>query len=78
MVKSASLQIEIILDIWNTLIMVSGDTATNVESLQTKSVGSRLTVLYNKYQCSGDLHVRLTMIKFSQVSIKQLGASIIN
>jgi hypothetical protein len=46
MVKSVSLQTEIMLDTWNILTMVSGGTVTNVASLQTKSVGSRaLTVL---------------------------------
>jgi hypothetical protein len=38
MEMSGLLQIEIILNIWNTLTMVSGDIVTNVDSLQIKSV----------------------------------------
>jgi len=37
MANSGSPQIEIILNIWNTLTTVSGDTVTNVDSLQIKS-----------------------------------------
>ena len=48
MVKSVSLQTEIMSDTWNILTMVSGGTVTNVASIQTKSVGSKaLTVLHN-------------------------------
>jgi hypothetical protein len=50
MVKSASLQIEIMPDIWNILIMVSGDTVTNAENLQTTSVVSiNLAALYDEH-----------------------------
>jgi len=38
MAMSGLLQIEIILNIWNTLTTVSGDIVTNVDSLQIKSV----------------------------------------
>ena len=38
MEMSGLLQIEIILDIWSTLTMGSGDIVTNVESLQIKNV----------------------------------------
>jgi len=38
MEMSGLLQIEIILNIWNTLTTVSGDIVTNVDSLQIKSV----------------------------------------
>jgi hypothetical protein len=37
MANSGSPQTEIILDIWNILTTVSGDTVTNVDSLQIKS-----------------------------------------
>jgi len=37
MENSESPQTEIILDIWNILTTVSGDTVTNVDSLQIKS-----------------------------------------
>jgi hypothetical protein len=54
MVMSALLRIEIILDIWNILIMANGGIVTNVGSLQTKSVPSRhLTDLYDKHQFLG-------------------------
>jgi hypothetical protein len=54
MVMSALLRIEIILDIWNILIMANGGIVTNVVSLQTKSVPSRhLTDLYDKHQFLG-------------------------
>lgn len=69
MVMSALLRIEIILDIWNILTMVSGGTVTNVASLQTRSVGSRvLTVLFDEYHCSGNLHAGPTVIKNNQTS----------
>lgn len=49
--------------------MVSGGTVTNVASLQTKSVGSRaLTVLFDEYHCSGNLHAGPTVIKNNQTS----------
>jgi len=54
MVMSALLRIEIILDIWNILIMANGGIVTNVVSLQTKSVPSgHLTDLYDKHQFLG-------------------------
>lgn len=69
MVKSVSLQTEIMLDTWNILTMVSGGTVTNVASLQTKSVGSRaLTVLFDEYHCSGNLHAGPTVIKNNKTS----------
>ena len=45
MANSGSPQTEIMLDTWNILTMVSGDTVTNVASLQTKSVGSRALIV---------------------------------
>jgi hypothetical protein len=49
--------------------MVSGGTVTNVASLQTRSVGSRvLTVLFDEYHCSGNLHAGPTVIKNNQTS----------
>jgi hypothetical protein len=49
MVRSESLQIEIIRDTCNILIMGSGATVKNVENIQTKSVRSRgLTIPYDE------------------------------
>jgi hypothetical protein len=50
MANSGSPQTEIILDIWNILTMASGDTVTNVDSLQIKSARLRVPkVLSDKY-----------------------------
>ena len=50
MEMSGLLQIEIILNIWNTLTTVSGDIVTNVDSLQIKSARLRLPkVLSDKH-----------------------------
>jgi hypothetical protein len=50
MANSGSPQTEIILDIWNILTTVSGDTVTNVDSLQIKSARLRVPkVLFDKH-----------------------------
>ena len=50
MANSGSPQTEIILDIWNILTTVSGDTVTNVESLPIKSARLRVPkVLSDKH-----------------------------
>ena len=50
MANSGLPQTEIILDIWNILTTVSGDTVTNVDSLQIKSARLRvLKVLFDKH-----------------------------
>jgi hypothetical protein len=50
MANSGSPQTEIILDIWNILTTASGDTVTNVDSLQIKSARLRvLKVLFDKH-----------------------------
>ena len=50
MANNGSPQTEIILDIWNILTTVSGDTVTNVDSLQIKSARLRVPkVLFDKH-----------------------------
>jgi hypothetical protein len=50
MANSGLPQTEIILDIWNILTTASGDTVTNVDSLQIKSARLRvLKVLFDKH-----------------------------
>lgn len=50
MEMSGLLQIEIILNIWNTLTTVSGDIVTNVDSLQIKSARLKVPkVLFDKH-----------------------------
>ena len=50
MANSGSPQTEIILDIWNILTTVSGDTVTNVDSLQIKSARLRVPkFLFDKH-----------------------------
>jgi len=50
MEMSGLLQIEIILNIWNTLTTVSGDIVINVDSLQIKSARLRVPkVLFDKH-----------------------------
>ena len=50
MANSGSPQTEIILDIWNILTTASGDTVTNVDSLQIKSARLRVPkVLSDKH-----------------------------
>ncbi len=50
MANSGLPQTEIILDIWNILATASGDTVTNVDSLQIKSARLRvLKVLFDKH-----------------------------
>ena len=50
MANSGSPQTEIILDIWNILTTASGDTVTNVDSLQIKSARLKVPkVLFDKY-----------------------------
>ena len=50
MANSGSPQTEIILDIWNILTTASGDTVTNVDSLQIKSARLKVPkVLFDKH-----------------------------